>query len=325
MTVKKTQAGPQIMPTGHPIVVPLRSGSWALLPPPTAWKAVALLNELHPLASDKHPILQDTRLTVKPFCDRMYKKSTSRGTLMADDRWLYKLLGIEEDEGDEDLRESGIPPALLFMRGLMRQGGGGGGDIKTKLAQVLSGAGNAATQIGRGAQDLGQFAQQRAGAADQAFQQGLDPIGNIISSLPQIIGGMAGATPTFANPMAQQAFGQAVGDVGQAITGVGQFFEPAPIVQLAQRAMAGGINAPSFRVTSPPGVPLQKSSPRRPITNRSIYMRQEAGGVGAAGPGRKPSKPSGRTSFKAPPKTTQTGRGSAGGAPGRPGGPYRRY
>jgi hypothetical protein len=247
----------------------------------------------------------------------MYKKSTSRGTLMADDRWLYKLLGIEDDEEDEDLREAGIPPALLFMRGLMRQGGGGGGDIKTKLAQLLGGAGNAATQIGRGARDLSQFAQQRAGAADQAFQQGLDPIGNIISSLPQVISGVAGATPTFANPMAQQAFGQAVGDVGQAITGVGQFFEPAPIVQMAKRAMVGGINAPSFRVTPPPGLsaPLQKTSLRRPITNPSIYMRQEAGGVGAAGPGRKPA-------FKAPPeppkppRSQRTGGGSFRGLPG---------
>jgi len=227
---------------------------------------------------------------------------------MADDRWLYKLLGIEEDEGDEDLRESGIPPALLFMRGLMRQGGGGGGgDIKTKLAQLLGGAGNAATQIGRGARDLSQFAQQRAGAADQAFQQGLDPIGNIVASLPQIAGDLFG--PVLRQPFVPQAgvaFNQANQEVADVAGG-------RPI-----QTGTAPIGLPSFRVTPPPGlnVPLQRTSLRRPITNQTNYMRQEAGGLGAAGPGKKPA-------FKAPKEPTSTGRGSS--RPPRIGGPYRRY
>ena len=208
---------------------------------------------------------------------------------MADDRWLYKLLGIEEDGEDDNLREAGIPPALLFMRGLMRQGGGGGGDIKTKLAQVLGGAGNVATQVGRGARDLSQFAQQRAGAADTAFQQGLDPIGNIIASLPQVIGGIASNTSLFANPMAQQAFGQAVGDVGQAITG-----------------------APSFRVTPPPGLSAPTGARIASTTPRQ------------AGPRSRPA----RSSFRAPTESPKPTKGSApkGGGPfrGLPGG-NRRY
>ena len=215
---------------------------------------------------------------------------------MADDRWLYKLLGIEEDEGDEDLRESGIPPALLFMRGLMRQGGGGGGgDIKTKLAQLLGGAGNAATQIGRGARDLSQFAQQRAGAADQAFQQGLDPIGNIVASLPQIAGDLFG--PVLRQPFVPQAgvaFNQANQEVADVAGG-------RPI-----QTGTAPVGLPSFRVTPPPGL----ATPRSAIRPASSPVAK---------------KPSGRTAFKAPPKTTQTGRGSSGGAPGRPGGPYRRY
>ena len=201
---------------------------------------------------------------------------------MADDRWLYKLLGIEEDGEDDNHREAGIPPALLFMRGLMRQGGGGGGgDIKTKLAQLLGGAGNVATQIGRGAQDLSRIAQERAGAADTAFQQGLDPIGNIVANLPQIAGDLF-------RPVLQQPF---VPQAGMAFNQANQ--------ELA--AQAGGraiqtntapIGLPSFRVTPPPGLsaPLQRTSLRRPITNRSIYMRQEAGGRGATGSQRERSR-----------------------------------
>ena len=267
-----------------------------MLPPPTAWKAVALLNELHPRASDKPVEYSITACKSQEYVIDLYSKSqsASRGTLMAGDRWLYKLLGIEEDGEDDNLREAGIPPALLFMRGLMRQGGGGGGgDIKTKLAQLLGGAGNVATQIGRGAQDLSRIAQERAGAADTAFQQGLDPIGNIVANLPQIAGDLF-------RPVLQQPF---VPQAGMAFNQANQ--------ELA--AQAGGraiqtntapIGLPSFRVTPPPGLsaPLQRTSTRRPITNRS------------------------KPAFRAPPEPVPTrGKGGSSRTSPRVGGPYRRY